>query len=84
MRLNSTDTTLFTIEQSRIENVKEFTHLGSNITENSVAEANVVSRFRQAWQTFRQLKSAWDIRQISRKTKINSNINSVMLQGCET
>lgn len=87
MSINSTSNTRFTIGNIDIENVNEFTYLGSVISVDSGADADIVNKIKKAQRAFGQLKSIWDTRQLSTQTKLklfNSNVKPVLLYGCET
>ena len=79
------------INNEKVENVNRFTYLGSVITTDGGAEADVRARIAKASYTFNTLSKVWKTGSISRHTKIrifNSNVKSVyfMVQklGCQT
>ncbi|XP_030748908.1 uncharacterized protein LOC115876993 [Sitophilus oryzae] len=87
MRINTNNNTPFNVGIKHVENVTEFTYLGSILTANGGADADIVSRIRKAQRAFGQLKSVWTSRQLSIQTKLrifNSNVIPVLLYGCET
>lgn len=53
MRLNVNNETLFTIDNSDIENVEQFNYHGSAIPENSGADTDMVSRIRKVQQAIK-------------------------------
>lgn len=87
MRINNNNNTLFFINGTNIEEVDEFTYLGSIISKVGGADADVKSRIKKAQQAFGQLRPIWSSRLISTSTKLrifNSNVKSVLLYGSET
>ena len=75
------------INNEEVENVNRFTYLGSVITTDGGAEADVRARIAKASYTFNTLSKVWKTGSISRHTKIrifNSNVKSVLLYGAET
>ncbi|XP_030745176.1 uncharacterized protein LOC115874223 [Sitophilus oryzae] len=85
MRINTNNNTQFNVGIKHVENVTEFTYLGSIVIANGGADADIV--IRKAQRAFGQLKSVWTSRQLSIQTKlriVNSNVIPVLLYGCET
>ncbi|XP_073670704.1 uncharacterized protein [Paramisgurnus dabryanus] len=70
-----------------LETVKEFTYLGSVISNDGGATKDVEARIGKAKAAFAQLKPVWRARSISLKTKLRileSSVKSILLYGCET
>ena len=75
------------IGHEKIKRVQSFRYLGSIVNEKGGSEEDIQNRVKKARQVFRMLNNTWTSTQISRKTKIrifNSNINPVLLYGCES
>lgn len=78
---------IFTVNNAPIGNVDTFTYLGSEISPNGGAEADITCRIRKAQGAYAQLKNIWHSNRLTLKTKIrifNSNVKAVLLYGCET
>ena len=85
MQLNSTPS-IITLENEAVEEVDEFTYLGSIISKDNAAEKDITNRLQKARISFHQLDRIWRSRKISEKTKLriyNSNVLSVLLYGAE-
>ena len=77
----------YKLESESIENVENFTYLGSVITSDGGAKEDILSRISKAKGAFAQLNKIWNSSFISTRTKIrffNSNVKSVLFYGCET
>ena len=75
------------IDGKQITEVDSFKYLGSIITKDGGADADVKSRIQKARQSFGALNNVWRSSQISRNLKIKifkTNVLSVLLYGCET
>ena len=69
-----------------LEDVESFCYLGSKIDREGGTEAEVKSRIGKAQAAFTSLNKIWKTRDISLRTKLrifNSNVESVLLYGCE-
>ena len=87
MKVNTKDRRNIRINGENIEDVKEFTYLGSIISQDGGAFSDVKSRIHKANAVFIQLYPLWKSREITTKTKLRifrSNVKSVLLYGCET
>ncbi|XP_078663299.1 uncharacterized protein LOC144906655 [Branchiostoma floridae x Branchiostoma belcheri] len=70
-----------------LETVREFTYLGSVITNDGGSSKDVDARIGKARTAFAQLKPVWRSKSFSLKTKLRlfeSNVKSVLLYGCDT
>lgn len=75
------------INNEEVKNVDKFTYLGSVITTDGGAEADVRARVAKASHAFSTLTKVWKSKNISRNTKLrifNSNVKAVLLYGAET
>ncbi|XP_050513376.1 uncharacterized protein LOC126889292 [Diabrotica virgifera virgifera] len=87
MRINARNNTLFNIDNMQIENVENFTYLGSGITESGGTENDIRMRIGKVQQAFSMLNPVWRSGEYTTRTKIRifqSNVMSVLLYGCET
>ena len=87
MKVNTKDRRNIRINGENIEDVKEFSYLGSIISQDGGAVSDVKSRIHKANAVFIQLYPLWKSREITTKTKLRifrSNVKSVLLYGCET
>ena len=75
-----------TLENEILEEVDEFTYLGSTISKSNATEKDMTNRLQKAKSSFHQLNKIWRSSSIGEKTKIRlyqSNILSVLLYGAE-
>ena len=87
MKLNSKTNAELKINNNTIEEVPEFTYLGSKITSDGDSTSDVESRLSKARSAFASLRNIWKSTVISTKTKIRifkSNIIGVLLYGSES
>ena len=87
IKINTLSTAPVSLDGSDLEEVEEFTYLGSKIDRLGGTDADVKARIGKARTAFTSLKNIWKSRQISIKTKLrffNSNVKSVLLYGSET
>ena len=87
MRINTKNTTPILLNDHEIENVEQFTYLGSVVDETGGSDSDIRSRLNKARQAFAILKPLWRNKNIHQNTKIrifNTNIKTVLLYGCET
>ena len=76
-----------TLGTTPLEEVEEFTYLGSIIDKKGGTEADIKARIGKARTAFTQLQKVWKASKVSVKLKIrlfNSNVKSVLMYGCET
>ena len=86
MRLNTNITTPLYIDNHQLEDVDDFTYLGSVVSKDNGAGKDIKARLGKARGTFARLQSVWKSSQYSLKTKMkiyNSNVKSVLLYGSE-
>ena len=84
---STTEPTCITINGMGIEDIAEFTYLGTKVTRDRESEIEVKVRISQARGAFTSLKSIWKSSSISLKTKVcifKSNVLSVLLYGAES
>ena len=84
MKMNRKSNDPVTINNSDIDDVNEFTYLGSKIAKDGDSEVN--SRITKANQSFAMLKSIWKSKQVGTNTKLRifkSNVLSILLYGAE-
>jgi hypothetical protein len=75
------------INGKELEEVYEYSYLGSIVTGGGGADEDVTSRIKQANVAFVQLYRIWKNKNIRIKTKLkifNSNVKAILLYGCET
>ena len=87
MKVNSRSCDPIIVNKEAIEEVQDFTYLGSNIGRDGGADRDVELRIGKARQAFRILRPIWLSSQLSTSTKIrifNTNVKSVLLYGSET
>ena len=86
LRLN-TNQGAVTIGGESVEEVEEFTYLGSVVSKTGGTDEDIKARIRKAQQAFAVLRPVWKSTAISTKTKLrlfNSNVKAVLLYGSET
>jgi hypothetical protein len=75
------------INGKELEDVNEYSYLGSIVTGGGGADEDVTSRIKKANVAFVQLCRIWKNKNIRMKTKLeifSSNVKAVLLYGCET
>ena len=75
------------LDGEAIDEVEDFTYLGSNISKDGGSDRDVLARIGKARTAFAILRPVWISNVISRKTKLrifNTNVKSVLLYGLET
>ncbi|CAC5395900.1 unnamed protein product [Mytilus coruscus] len=75
------------IEGEDIEEVDQFTYLGSIMDRNGGTDADIRTRISKARQAFAMLKPVWKSTAFTENTKIrifNTNVKSVLFYGAET
>lgn len=87
LRINTNIQAPLTVYGEQIEEVVEFTYLGSIIDTKGGSEADISNRISQAKRAFGRLHMIWRSSQLSRKTKLsifNACVKSVLIYGSET
>jgi hypothetical protein len=87
MRVNTSNTQKFRLENTEIEEVRASVYLGSVVSENGGTEEDVGSRIKKANDVFVQLYPVWRNQNISKGVKIrifNTSIKSVSSYTCGT
>ena len=87
LRLNHTIEATFTIQQDTIEEVQDFSYLGSAVSTEGGTDQDIRIRIGKAAGVFNTLRPIWRSTKLSLNTKLriyNSNVKSVLLYGCET
>ena len=75
------------VYQDDVEDVEDFTYLGSRISKGGDSKSEITSRISKAKHSFHLLKKTWKSKKIKLKTKLRifkSNVLSVLLYGCES
>ena len=86
MKLNSKNNNPLIIEGNTIEEVEEFTYLGSKISKTGGAEKDIKHRLSLARNAFSMLQPVWKSSNFSKWTKLRifqSNVMSVLFYGAE-
>jgi hypothetical protein len=86
MNINPKQVEHITVDGSPLENVDEFTYLGSLISSDNGVKKDIQARLGKARSAFARLRPVWRSSQYSLKTKAklyNSNVKSVLLYGSE-
>ena len=87
LRMNSRTEAAIMLNEEEIENIEDFTYLGSKMTASVDTEKEIRTRISKASQAFATLRSTWRSRNVSTKTKImlfKSNVLSTLLYGAES
>ena len=86
MKMNTNNSEPVIINNQYIEEVDEFTYLGSKVSTDGDSGKDVQTRLAKANQAFGSLNAVWKSKQLRVKTKIRifkSNVLSVLLYGSE-
>jgi hypothetical protein len=87
MRINTSKMEKIDINGKELEDVNEYSYLGSIVTGGGGGDEDVTSRIKKANVAVAELFRIWKNKNIKMKTKLkifNSNVNAVLLYGCET
>ena len=74
------------IDGETLQNVEDFTYLGSIISKDNGVKKDIESRLNKAQGAFCRLRNIWKSKKYSRRTKLkiyNSNVKMVLLYGSE-
>ena len=75
------------VSGERVEEVDEFTYLGSIVSKKGGTDEDIQSRIGKARQAFAMLRSIWRSTAVTTNTKLRvfgSNVKAVLLYGSET
>ena len=75
------------VNNNGLENVEDFTYLGSKISNDGNSQREINIRISKAAGAMKQLSNIWKDTNISNKTKLKlyrTNVVSTLLYGCET
>ena len=87
MRVHSRQVGGVSVDGNDLEDVNEFTYLGSLVSTSGGTDEDIKARIKKARQVFAQLRPIWKSRIYSLHVKLrifNSNVKSVLLYGSET
>ena len=87
MKINAKRKQPIKIKDTNLEEVEEFTYLGSIVNIECSTDVDVKNRINKARVIVNILGKVWSAKNISRGTKMkifNSNVKSVLLYGAET
>ena len=87
MKANTKNVDPIQLRGTDIEEVSQFTYLGSIIDQSGGTDKDVKMRIGKARTAFIQLRNIWKSPNISQKTKLqifNSNVKSVLMYGSES
>jgi hypothetical protein len=87
MKINAKRKQSIKIKDTNLEEVEEFTYLGSIVNIECGTDVDVKNRINKARVIVNILGKVWSAKNISRGTKMkifNSNVKSVLLYGAET
>ena len=73
------------LDQTYIEDVEEFTYLGSVMSKSGGTDEDITTRRKKAKQTFSMLSPVCkDLRTATKIRVFNTNVKAVLLYGSET
>ena len=87
LRINTTSEVPVVVERQPLENVKEFSYLGSVVVTLRGTDKEALTRIGKARAVFIMLKKVWASKELSVRTKLcifRSNVKTVLLYGSET
>lgn len=87
MKINTSDQTMFYINDQVIEEVSTFSYLGSVVSTDGGTAEDICSRIAKAGAAFASMWPVWRSSQISRNLKLrifNACVKSILLYGSET
>ena len=85
--VNAGKTKVLRMNDEDLEEVQEFTYLGSKMTTDGSSDADIKARLAKARQAFRTLRNLWRNGNISQNTKLRifkTNVLSTLLYGAES
>ncbi|KAK3105137.1 hypothetical protein FSP39_017997 [Pinctada imbricata] len=86
MRVNTRNTNSVEVDGNSLDDVDNFTYLGSIVATSGGTDEDITSRINKARHVFAILKPVWTSSQMTIRTKLrifNSNVKSVLLYGSE-
>jgi len=87
MRINAIQQGEVRLDQSYIEEIEEFTYLGSVMNKTGGTDEDIAARRKKAQQAFAMLTPVWrrkDLRTATKITIFNTNVKAVLLCSSET
>jgi len=87
MRVNTRNADKLELDGEAIDEVENFTYIGSNISKDGGSDRDIQVRIGKARTAFSILTPVWRSKLMSRKTKLrifNTNVTFVLLYGLET
>ena len=87
MKINIEDNAAVNLGNDNLEEVENFTYLGSIVSKNGGTEEDINGRLKKARASFGMLSKIWRSSKISTKTKVrifNAVVKSVLLYGSES
>jgi len=87
MKVKTDSSQAVTLANGSIDEVKEFTYLGSVVDVTGGTEQDVEAIQKKARSTFKAMDKLWKSKEIGRATKIkifNSNVKAVLLYASES
>ena len=87
MRINTNNIESVVLKDGALEDVSEFTYLGSVVDTSGGTDKDIRVRIGKARTAFNMLKKIWNARDLSKSTKIRifkTNVKAVLFYGAET
>ena len=87
MGVNQTNSNSITVDGEEIEDVQQFTSLGSVVNKVGSTDQDITARIGKATAAFKALNPIWRSQGISAQIMIcifNTNVKTVLLYACET
>ena len=87
LKVNAANTTPIRLENEALEEVENFTYLGSTVDKQGGTDADIQTRIGKARTAFHQLKNVWGSTDLTTNIKIrifNTIVKPVLLYGAET
>ena len=87
MKMKTASSQAVTLANGPVEEVEEFTYLGSIVSTTGGTEQDVEARLGKARSTFRSMDKLWKSKIIGRTTKVrifNSNVKAILLYASES
>ena len=87
MGVNQANSNSITMDGGEVEDVQQFTSLGSVVKKEGGTDQDIIARIGKATAAFKELNPIWRSQVISTRMKIrifNTNVKTVLLYACET